>query len=178
MELRTDRPRRRALALAALALFAACAGPKQDGGAAATDDAEPGAVVEAPAPWTDGFLEEGQIVADVIVIEGPAGLRAHSAIQRDDDSIDYDQQVTGEGLVQTVALKPDAAIPAVTVTIDNWTLYALERIVVTERPTEDGEVVLRATGQVVAEIGGERIEGPSFVRRYRVGSSQPGSSQR
>lgn len=161
-----------ALVSAVLLIVASCAGPaKEDGDAAAYDgDTPSGVVVEAPAPWTDGFLDAGQIVADVIVIDGPAGLRSHTAIKRDDDSIDYDQQVTSEGLVQTVSLKPDASIPAVTVTLDNWTLHALQRIVVTERPTDSGEVVLRATGDVVAEIAGERVEAPSFVRRYRIGS--------
>lgn len=158
--------------LVAAALVCACAGPAEKEATGTGPEAAGEIAVEAPAPWTDGFLQPGQLVADVITIEGPAGLRSHTAIVRDDDSIDYDQQVTENGLVQTMSLKPDATIPAVTVTIDNWTVHAFQRIVITERPSADGDVVLRASGQVVAEVPDGNFEGPNFQRRFRVGSAQ------
>lgn len=173
----TQQPTRllRVALLTAALLTTSCANP---GGGDDPTDGQPTepttdgrAPVEAPAPWTEAFLTDVEVVADEIAIEGPAGLRTHTAVTRDDVSIDYDQRVTEEGLVQTHVVKPGATIPAIEVTIDRWTLYALERVVVTERPTNTGEVVVRATGRVVAETPQGRIEDHSFVRRYRVGTT-------
>lgn len=151
---------------AVLVLAAAC-GSTPD----APDDAGTvnGAPLEAPAPWTDGFADKVYIFADVITVEGPAGLRTHCAVVQDDASYDYDLATTERGLVQTLSVKPGSLQPTANVFLDNWELRAFQRIVVTERPQRDGEIVVRATGSVGAELPEGRVEGSTFERRFTVG---------
>jgi hypothetical protein len=155
-----------ALCGAALVLVASCGttpdGPKN------TEVVE-GVPIEAPAPWTDAFVDKVYIFADVITVEGPAGLRTHCAVVQDDASYDYDLATTERGLVQTLSVKPGALQPTANVFLDNWELRGFQRVVVTERPQRDGEVIVRATGRVGAVLPEGRIEGSTFERRFTVG---------
>jgi hypothetical protein len=152
-------------ALFALAFLAAGCGTSssQDG---PPDDGVP---IDAPAPWTDAFTGEATIVADVIEIEGPAGIRTHCVARQDPDFVDYDLATNERGLVQTYALKPGAGGSELRAWLDNWNLVALERIVVVELPSRGGEVVIRARGDVFASLPEGETRGASFERRFEIG---------
>ncbi|QDU85826.1 hypothetical protein Pla163_29670 [Planctomycetes bacterium Pla163] len=155
-----------ALCGAALVLVASCGStPDAPDDTAVVD----GVALEAPAPWTDAFVEKVYIFADVITVEGPAGLRTHCAVVQDDASYDYDLATTERGLVQTLSVKPGALQPTANVFLDNWELRGFQRVVVTERPQRDGEVIVRATGRVGAQLPEGRVEGSTFERRFVVG---------
>lgn len=173
--MRRDRPRFAGALLLGALLASGCATTDESDGATtdAVDAAEAGdgsAPIEAPAPWIDAFTDEVRIFADVITVDGPAGLRTHCAIIQDDESFDYELEAKEHGLVHTLSLKPGAEVPTANVYLDNWKLHAFQRVVVTERPTDTGEVVVRATGKVGAYLPDGRVDGETFVRRFRVGA--------
>lgn len=151
-------------ALLVLALAAACGSSQPSG--EVTEDAAP---IDAPAPWTDAFAAKATLIADVIEVEGPAGLRNHWVAVQDPESIDYDLSTTPLGLRQTYALKPGAGGRQLSAWLDNWNLFAFERIVVLERPTRGGAVVVRATGGVVASLPEGETRSERFERSFQVG---------
>jgi hypothetical protein len=160
-------PAQRALsvtAVLALALVAACGSSQPSG--AVTEDA---ALIDAPAPWTDAFAAKATLIADVIEVEGPAGLRNHWVAVQDPETIDYDLSTTPQGLRQIYALKPGAGGRQLSAWLDNWNLFAFERIVVLERPTRGGAVVVRAVGSVVASLPEGETRSERFERSYQVG---------
>jgi hypothetical protein len=163
--MKTERTRLARAALLATALFAAACGTSspQEG---APDDGVP---IDAPAPWTDAFIGQATILADVIEIEGPAGIRTHCVARQDSENVDYDLATTDRGLVQTYALKPGAGGAELRAWLDNWNLVALERIVVIELPSRGGEVVVRARGNVFASLPEGETRGASFERRFEIG---------
>lgn len=163
--MKTDRIRIAHAALLATALLAAGCGTSapQDGGP------EDGVPIDAPAPWTDAFIGSATILADVIEIEGPAGIRSHCVAQQDSENVDYELATTNEGLQQTYALKPGAGGAELRAWLDNWNLVALERLVVLERPTRGGAVIVRARGDVFASLPEGETRGARFERRYEIG---------
>jgi hypothetical protein len=84
--------------------------------------------------WTDAFAEPALVVADVVVIEGPPALRAHFALPQDAARIVIDTRATDRGLLQVATAK----VPGTELTsqLDNWTVVALRRLEVLERPGE------------------------------------------
>lgn len=152
------------LALALLAL-ASC------GGTRTQDVHQAPPTVDVPPPWTDVFLEGCTLIADTIVVEGPAGLRDHCAGRQDQTSIDYDLATTSRGLEQTFVLVPGSEAVEIRGWIDRWELFAFEKLVIVERPTRGGEIVVRAVGNVLfADADGDESRSPTFERRVRTGS--------
>jgi len=163
--MKTVRTRLAHAVLLATTLFAAGCGTSspQDG------DSDDGVPIDAPAPWTDAFIGQATILADVIEVEGPAGIRTHCVARQDSENVDYDLATTNDGLVQTYALKPGAGSAELRAWLDNWNLVALERIVVLERPSRGGVVIVRARGNVFASLPEGETRGASFERRFEIG---------
>ncbi|MEZ5979771.1 MAG: hypothetical protein R3F34_16355 [Planctomycetota bacterium] len=145
-----------------LGALAACGGTR-----AHQQAADP--TVDVPPPWTEEFTTAGTLIANTIVVEGPAGLRGHCAGQQDESKIDYELSTTDRGLVQTFTLVAGSGGTEIRGWIDRWELFAFEKLVIVERPTRGGEVVVRAIGDVVFAGPGGETRAPSFERRARAG---------
>jgi hypothetical protein len=136
--------------LCALAL--ACQGPQ----------APPAGLVLEPAapparPWTQAFRQACVLVADEIVIEGPFDLIDHVVLRQDEETTAYTTKTIPEGLWQELVARPQMGVE-VRAQLDGWSLAALRRITVLQRPGEV-PVTVRARGKVfwaAADGSGER----------------------
>ena len=122
------------LSLVAPVMLAACAGTggasKASTAAPAPRPAPPGPVDPAPevrvpptrvlpAPWTDAFSERAILLADRILIEGPAGLIEHLVMTLDDaDGLEVVLKFRGDGDGQGLLRAQ----------IDAWNLAAYKEI--------------------------------------------------
>jgi len=96
--------------------------------------------------WTRAFQREAVLLADEIEIEGPPDLVDHVALQSDPETNLYTSQTITQGLFQELLARPEMGTP-VRGQLDGWTLAALRRITVLQRPGEV-PVRLRARGNV------------------------------
>lgn len=114
-------------------LLAACHAPADPSpGAGVAESAR--APAAAALPWTEAFARAGVLLADEIVIEGPAGLADHVAIRQEPGVIAYQAQTLPEGFFQSATVI--AAGSEVRAELDHWSLAALRRLTVLERPGE------------------------------------------
>ncbi|MEZ5973841.1 MAG: hypothetical protein R3F17_10135 [Planctomycetota bacterium] len=113
-----------------------------------TEASAPRPMLSEPEPlaWTDAFAQKAVLLAETIEIEGPPGLRVHAALTADTDRYVVSQKATDEGLLQTVATRPEQGFE-VRCQLDAWQLAA-QHIRVLERPG-NCDVVVRATGAPV-----------------------------
>lgn len=139
--------------VASLALAAACSSPKKSDASSgaqrsqAEREAEPARPRAPEKPWTTAFGAKAALVADEVTIEGPPGLLNHVVVQQSDEFFVHEQRATAEGLLLTTAVKPDAGgAPPIRVRLDAWTIDALVRVRVLERPIE-APVVVQLSGE-------------------------------
>ena len=111
-----------------------------------------------PAPWTRRFMQPAVLVADRIVIEGPSDLVDHVAIRQEPDLFVYKTELTPAGLRQEIFRRPAVIGGEMRAQLDAWSLGALERLVVLQRPG-DVPVIVRAEGNAVwiPTDGGEEL---------------------
>lgn len=161
---------------ASVLLAASCSSPKSSG---APKPAEPGArrdaALEAPAerrksepeqPWTTRFAAKAALVADEVTIEGPPGLLNHVVVQQNEEFFVHETRATPDGLVLSTTIKPDAeGAPPIRVRLDAWTIDALSRVRVLERPGE-GPVVVQLAGDAWYRELDTGSEERSAVLRY------------
>ena len=111
----------------------------------------------AARDWTRAFLQEGVLVADEIHLEGPEDLLSHVAIQQDPEAIEYSTRTVTTGLLQELSARPEIGVE-VRAQLDAWSLAALRRMTILQRPGEV-PITLRAVGNAVwlaADGSGER----------------------
>jgi hypothetical protein len=100
-----------------------------------TGPAEAAAAPPPPMPWTQEFLNESVLMARVVRIEGPPGLREHLALLQDPKHHDHTVRTVSQGLLQTTELREDVHYLApIRCQLDRLTIVAEERLVVLERP--------------------------------------------
>lgn len=107
-------------------------------------------------PWTRAFLEPANLIADVIVIEGPPALRKHFSVRQDSKTADYSAETTPKGFLQSMVAKPNTGFVEIHATLDRWQIVALRELRWLERPAT-APVVIRAMGGAVFQKvdGGE-----------------------
>ncbi len=121
-----------------------------------------------PAPWTEDFMGKAVLLAERIRIEGPPGLREHTALRADDELYVRTVQTTPQGFLQVVRPRdPQASRAAATCLVrgqlDAWQLSAFAEITLLERPGPCPIVVV-AEGEAFwqdvdgLEQRGERLE--------------------
>lgn len=148
----------RTLTLACLSAFlGACQSPR-------SEPPPPG----APPPqraWTGAFRREAVLLADEIVIEGPADLIDHVVLRQDEATAVYTAQTVTDGLLQELTARPEAGVE-VRAQLDAWSLAAFRKITVLQRPGEV-PVSVRASGNAfwaAADGSGERREQQLFFQ--------------
>ncbi len=120
-------------------------------------------VPPAPTPWTAAFLRPAVLVADEIVIEGPADLLDHVVLRPDPETNVYVTKTVTAGLLQELSARPESRME-VRGQLDTWSLAAFQKLTVLQRPGEV-PVTVRARGNAYwapADGSGER-RGPEFV---------------
>ena len=170
-------PMKRTLLIASLFLAAlACKGPEPG-----PEPSEPlGQVAPRPPalPWTRAFEEPSVLIADVVRIEGPEGLRDHVAQHQDPDIAEYSIETTTEGLLQLTRAREEGLAPGefreLRMQLDGWSIVALRRIELLERPVEVPVTVV-ATGDVTFTRvdTGERRNGA----RLEFRGERPGAAE-
>jgi hypothetical protein len=95
--------------------------------------------------WTRAFRQESVLVADEIFIEGPFDLIDHVALRQDAETTLYETRTVPEGLLQELVARPEAGT-AVRAQLDAWSLAALRKITILQRPGEV-PVTVRARGK-------------------------------
>jgi hypothetical protein len=108
---------------------------------------------EPAPPWTATFMDEAVLMAEVVRIEGPPGLREHFALVQDNDHHIHEVKTTPEGLLQKTALKSDVTYLApIRCQLDKLTIVAERQLIVLERPAHvpvsvkaDGDVFFKRT---------------------------------
>jgi hypothetical protein len=111
-------------------------------------------------------MRDAALIADEIVIEGPADLLDHVAIAQDPEVFAYVTRTTSEGLLQELTVKPGFGPVEIRAQLDAWALAATRRLVVLQRPAEV-PVLVRATGNAVwlASDGSPERREPSLSFR-------------
>ena len=131
------------VALASLALLAACQPSKQSAApkVETTETELAGPVIKA---WTEAFSRKSMLFADEIVVDGPQGIIDRTALRIDPDTNDSTTRTTKDGLRQELRLKPGAP-GELHAFLDNWELVGFQRIVILER-VAPCDVHVRASG--------------------------------
>jgi len=140
------------LSLAALALGCHAPEPKASQSSLVLEPAAP-----PPRAWTEAFRSASVLVADEIVIEGPFDLIDHVVLRQDEETTTYQTKTITEGLWQELAARPETGVE-VRGQLDSWSLAAIRRITVLQRPG-DVPVTVRALGKAFwssADGSGER----------------------
>jgi len=109
--------------------------------------------------WTREFQREAVLMADEITIEGPPDLVDHVVLRSDPETSVYSSHTITEGLFQELAARGEMGAPVLG-QLDGWSLAALRRITVLQRPGEV-PVRVRAHGNVywaAADGSSERRE--------------------
>ena len=109
--------------------------------------------------WTEAFEQPGLLLADEIEIEGPPALRAHIALPQDDERYSVEVKATNRGLLQVVTTRGSTEVQA---QLDNWTLAALRRLTVLERPGET-DVRIVARGDAYSRMNGVEERGAELT---------------
>jgi|SRR5262245_3344333 len=107
--------------------------------------------------WTEAFQHEAVLVADEIAIEGPSDLIDHVVLRQDEETSVYTTKTIPAGLWQELTARPEMGVE-VRAQLDAWSLAAVRRITVLQRPG-DVPVVVRAAGKAfwsAADGSGER----------------------
>lgn len=95
--------------------------------------------------WTEAFQHEAVLVANEIVIEGPYDLIDHVVLRQDEEASAYTTKTIPEGLWQELVARPEMGVE-VRAQLDAWSLAAVKRITVLQRPG-DVPVTVRALGR-------------------------------
>jgi len=116
-------------------------------------------------PWTLAFMEGAVLVAEEIRIEGPPGLLDHVVLRQDPEVATYVTRTIPDGLLQEAAVKKELIGASglgneVRVQLDAWSVAALRKVTVLQRP---GDVPLTVTARgkavwISADGGTERRE--------------------
>jgi hypothetical protein len=129
-------------------------------------DKEPAQLPGTPPPpraWTQAFMKEAILVADEIHLEGPEDLLEHVVIRQDPEAIEYSTRTVESGLFQELRARPEMGVE-IRAQLDAWSLAAVRRMTVLQRP---GEVPVTVRGQGnavwVAADGSERRDEASVV---------------
>ena len=146
------------LSLLLACLLSAC------GGTGPPEDARPVPAARplsgVTQPWTQRFLSSAILVADFVVIEGPQDLLDHVAIRQEPELFTYRTETTTDGLLQEVVRRPNRGGTEIRAQLDAWSIGAIQRLVVLQRPGEV-PVTVRARGNAVwidVEEGDEKRE--------------------
>ncbi len=99
-----------------------------------------------PRRWTERFADQAILIGVEVEIEGPADLLQHLAVQQDEAVFDYATWTTRDGLRQEISLKPGVGGREIRAQLDGWTIVALKRLRVLQRPG-DSPVDVVATGE-------------------------------
>jgi hypothetical protein len=126
----------RALAgVACACVAAACAAAPEAAEPEADEGDLEGVAAAVPAPWPDTFLEQAVLMAEVVRIEGPPGLREHLAVVQDNVHHAHEVETTQKGLLQQTVVRAGLEEPApIRCQLDNVTIVAMRKLVVLERP--------------------------------------------
>ena len=144
----------------ALVCLNACGTPPQEN----QPDALPGPVLGEPAapkpptPWTTSFRGEAILIADVVRIEGPAGLLEHIATRIEPDFHTYEATTLPEGFQQRFEPRDASAGIEMRAYLDNLEVAAFRELVLLERPG-DVQVIVEGLGDAYyreAATGDER----------------------
>ncbi len=103
------------------------------------------ALDDAPAPWTQRFMQKAVVVADHVRIEGPTGLLDHVVVSSDDAFFERSVRQDGLRLVQVTQRLTDD-VPEIRVQLDQWQFAAFREVTVVEHGGPHGVTVV-ATGQ-------------------------------
>jgi len=116
--------------------------------------------------WTSRFASQAVLVADEVTIEGPSDLMQHVAVTQDLDVFAFASWTTKDGLRQETSVKPGVAEREVRAQLDGWTIVAIRKLHVLQRPG-DAPVVVRAVGdaKLLPVDGGAEERGPLLVYR-------------
>ncbi len=105
------------------------------------------------------------LIADQILVEGPADLLEHIAIRQEPELFDYKTTTTNAGLRQEISIKEGEGGAEIRAQLDAWSLCALRELVVLQRPGEVPVRVLAAGNAAwipvsagLAERRAERLE--------------------
>jgi hypothetical protein len=133
----------------------------------AEDDAPPRPVpvLGESRPWTDAFLTEAVLIADEVRIEGPEDLLEHVAIRQDPEALQFATATTSEGLRQEVAAQEGFERVEIRCQLDAWTIVALRKLVVLQRPGEAPVRVIAAGDAAWVPVTGEEQRGPRLEFR-------------
>jgi hypothetical protein len=133
--------------LLAIGLLTAC-GATGDPKGSGSNPGALAALLPPAKPWPETFGREAFLLADQIVIKGPYGLLEHVALGRDPESLDYSAKTIPEGFRQILKRKDPRNYVEIRCQLDNWTLVALDSILVLESAA-GGEVQVVAAGNAV-----------------------------
>jgi hypothetical protein len=163
-----------------LLALAACRAPRA---AVSPGPGEPPPAVEAPelrpdaepTPWTEEFLAPAVLMADRILVEGPAGLFEHAVARGDDALFERSVTVVPEGLRQVVRPRASGQQPEIVrAQLDAWQLAAFREVVFLERVDPDAAVVVRALGDAVwRDTDGNEQREAQLTFRGEVASPSP-----
>ena len=148
-------------------------------GSPGPEPTDPASTAPPPPPklWTRAFEDPCVLIADTVHIEGPSGLREHVAQHQDPDLAEYSIETTAEGLLQLTRAREDGLAPGefreLRLQLDGWSIVALRRIELLERPIEVPVKVVATGGATFTRVStgeqqngaklefrGERPEGP------------------
>ena len=154
------------VALVALVCGTSCSSSASTKTHASKETAKSGsAIPPAAKPWTDAFLERGVLIADVIEIEGPEGLRDHLATRTEPLMHERVEKVTAQGFLTEIKLLPGKSDAPIKAWLDQFELAAVVKLVVLEHPGPV-DVTLKARGQVlwVDKSTNQEQRSENFVR--------------
>lgn len=127
-----------------------------------------------PTRWTEAFLKPAVVVAESIIVEGPAGLFEHTVARGDDVLFERSVSVTPEGLRQVV--RPRAGGfegEVVRAQLDAWQLAAFREVIFLERVDPNAPVIVRAVGNAMwRDTDGNVQRQPQLSFRGDVGQVQ------
>jgi hypothetical protein len=102
----------------------------------------------AAKPWTAAFMKPAVLIADVIEIDGPEGLRDHLATRTEPLMQERVEKVVPRGFLTEIKLLPGKSDAPIKAWLDQLELAAVVKLVVLEHPGPV-DVTVSAHGQVL-----------------------------